>query len=186
MKLSSYTLLVSALLAFPLALSGCDRSAADAVVPTPSVATPPTAPVAPKAEPTEARLSERVADMWKKKARKEWVETYDFLAPEMRKALPIGMYLQNKESHEYTNPVVHEVMRIDDKIGYVRLSVTWTPHHPQLSKVKLEPGQTLTQDLEIIETWMWVDGDWYQARVPQSPEEFFEEHPDFLKASEPK
>jgi len=46
--------------------------------------------------------------------------------------------------------------------------------------VKLEPGQTLTQDIEIIETWQWVENDWHFVRQ-ESESDFFEANPDLLK-----
>lgn len=134
----------------------------------------------PKNQPTAERLAQRAKERWEKIAKADWIEAYDFLTAEQKQAMPLAQYLSGKQNFEYANPVVKEVLKVEGDHGYVRVSTRWTPHHPQFKKVKLEPGQTLTQEIELIETWNFSDGDWLYLR-PQREEEFFAEHSELLK-----
>jgi hypothetical protein len=166
-----------------LVVAGCD----DAAAPKADAPKPVAASTAPAASPTPERLTERVRAMWERKVAADWVEVYDFLSPQARKLTPISRYLQGKEYHTYANPRVHEVLHLDKDKAHVRVSMLWTPTHPQIQQVHLDPGQTLdvTQDVETIETWRWTDGEWYFVEAA-SVDDFFEEHPEFLKKDEAK
>ncbi len=154
------------------ALPACNpQSAADA---------PQTAQVRAKPQPTEERLVERSKARWGCVSKGDWIAAYDFVTPEQKQALPLAQFLPGKDLHEYANPQVQKVLRIEGEKGYVLASAVWTPHHPQLQQVKLEPGQTLTQELKMIETWVWVDGDWMYFTA-EGDTEFLEKHPEFLK-----
>jgi hypothetical protein len=154
------------------ALPACDRQ--------PSSEAAKTAEVRAKPQPTKARLIERSKARWASVSKADWIAAYDFVTPEQKQQLPLAQFLPGKDLHEYANPQVHEVLRIEGEKGYVRASAVWTPHHPQLAQVKLEPGQTLTQELKMIETWVWVDGDWMYFSA-EGDTEFLEKHPEFLK-----
>jgi hypothetical protein len=169
-----------AALTFLLPLLSCGNSSG---TPTPSTAQP--AAARPKPEPTGERLMQRSMDRWQKIMQDDWVAAYDFLTPEQKKGVPLAKYLGGKASHDYANPKVTEVVGIDSDGGYLRLTVLWTPQHPALAQVKLEPGQSLTQEVELIETWRWVDGDWGYVEA-QRVEEFFEKKPELLKSTPPK
>jgi hypothetical protein len=157
---------------------GCGPRDAQAAV------NPPPSSALTKHEPTAERLIERSRARWKLVADKNWIEAYDFNAPEVKKMVALAQYLPGKSSHEYANPKVEEVLRIQNDQGYARVGAAWTPHHPEIAKVKLEPGQSLTQDIEMIETWHFVDGDWWFVRA-QDEEEFFHAHADLLKTPGP-
>jgi hypothetical protein len=159
-----------------LATSGCDSH--DVAAQNGSTMTG----TADKAAATPARLVDRSNDRWKRIAKKEWIEAYDFLTPEQKQGMSVSQYVQGKTNHEYANPRVGEVIKLEKDQGYVRVSALWTPHHPQLAKVKLEPGQTLTEDIDMIETWRFVGGDWYYVRA-QNEEDFFQHHANLLKKS---
>jgi len=159
-----------------LALPSCDSRSVDAGA-KPAAAAAPTTPA-----PTAARVAARSADRWQHIAKKEWIEAYDFLTPDQKASVSLANYLQGKQYHEYANPRVGEVLKIQKDAAYVRVSALWTPHHPQLAKVKLEPGQSLTEEIDMIETWRFVGGDWYYLRA-QNEEEFFQQHADLLKKS---
>ena len=139
-----------------------------------------TAQVRAKPEPTEARLIERSTLRWASVSKGDWIAAYDFVTPEQKQQVPLAQFLPGKDLHEYANPQVKKVLRIEGERGYVEASAVWTPHHPQLQQVKLEPGQTLTQELKMIETWVWVDGDWMYFSA-EGDTEFLEKHPQFLK-----
>ena len=139
----------------------------------------PSAAVANAPAPTAERLTERVHAMWAKKTAAQWVEVYDMIAPQMRKRMPISQFLSGKEYHTYANPVLHEVIQLDPDGSWVRVSAIWTPRHPQIQKA-LQPGESVTQEVESVETWLWTDGDWYYVESA-SIDDFVEKHPDVLK-----
>jgi len=171
----STTLMIAGLAALcSLSTSSCDSGATEAK----SAAATSSAP--DKAAPTKERVIQRSGDRWKLIAKQSWIEAYDFLTPEQKKAMTVSQYIQGKSNHGYDNPRVGDVLKIEKDQAYVRVSALWTPHHPQLAKVKLEPGQSLTEDIDMIETWRFVGNDWYYLRA-QNEEEFFKHHPDLLK-----
>ena len=150
---------------------------------TPTSASPAAAVAKAVPQPTHERLLERSAQRWKHICAKEWVEAYDFLTPEQKRILSVAQFLQGKDSHNYANARPLEVLSQVDDMAYVRSFAIWTPSHPSLAKVKLEPGQTLTQELEMMETWRWVDGDWGFVKA-ERPSDFYSEHPDLLKKTD--
>ncbi|MFN0008529.1 MAG: hypothetical protein ACKVXR_11555 [Planctomycetota bacterium] len=123
------------------------------------------------------RVASRSAERWKKVAAKDWIAAYDFLPPEERKVLSIVEYLQGKSKHLYENPDVPEVLEVKDDVAFVSVASMWTPTHPALANVKLGPGESLTQYLEMIETWKKTEGQWYYADA-MPIREFFVAHPD--------
>lgn len=164
-----------ALLALGLGLvaPSCDEDA-----PAPKPAQPAaTKPAAVKREPTAAAALERARQYWASAEKGDWIATYDYLAPEIQREQPVAGYLQRKQYHIYKNMKVMEVVAQKDDQIFLRTSGLWTPNHPEVKKVKLEPGQTLTQDIEMIEIWRWVGDQWCLMR-PLRPEEFLEQFPD--------
>lgn len=176
---------LNSVFAFALALGaltlapGCDQRPALAQT------TAAVAPAAPVLQPTNERLQERAAARWENITRADWIAAYEYLSPDQKKVTPIGTYLQNKSHHKYENPKVQSVLQNDGKNAILRMTCLWTPVHELIKTVKLEPGQTLTQDVEMYETWRWADGDWTYVRA-QRPEDFFHEHPELLKADPQK
>lgn len=132
------------------------------------------------AEPSEARLRQRSEARWHEVARANWIGAYDFIPADRKQTTPLGLFLKGKENHQYRDPVVRDVVGIDDHYGYLRTTAVWTPRHPQVAAVRLEPGQTLTQEITLIEIWRWADGDWMYLRA-QQPDEFFREHPELVR-----
>jgi hypothetical protein len=172
------SLLLSGVLVAAAALAGACEPRDSQAAPSPKAGS-----VLKKHEATPERLVERSKARWKLVADKNWIEAYDFSAPEVKKMVSLAQYLPGKSNHEYANPVVGEVVKIEKDQGYVRASSMWTPHHPDLARVKLEPGQSLTEQVDVIESWHFVDGDWWYVRA-QNEEEFFHAHPELLRKSE--
>ncbi|MFO1010159.1 MAG: hypothetical protein U1F29_08870 [Planctomycetota bacterium] len=165
-----------------LAGAACVFTACDV---KPSQAAPNTAAVTapPKPEPTQERLLARANERWQKVIQADWIQAYDYLSPDQKRQVPIGQYLQNKQNHRYENPRLGEVLRCDGKDAFLKVTVLWTPQHPKVREVKLEPGQTLTQEVEMYESWRWAEGDWTYVRA-QRPDEFFQEHSELLRATD--
>lgn len=129
----------------------------------------------PDAESLRARSLAR----WEAICRRDWIAAYDFQTQE-QKQLPLAKYLQGKDHHEYANPTVEEVIEVDAGNGYLWVRVLWTPKHPELKRVKLEPGQSLTEEIRMIESWRWEGDEWGYVRA-QRDDEFFRDHPHLEK-----
>lgn len=128
--------------------------------------------------PSESeRIALRAAERWKRVAAANWIEAYDFLPPAERKTLTLVDYLQGKSKHLYENPDVPEVLEVKVDVAFVSVASMWTPMHPALASVKLGPGESLTQRLEMIETWKQTEGEWYYADATPI-REFFVAHPE--------
>ncbi len=172
------------LLTLPLMVAACAPESGN----TQAAQTQPQTSAAPAAKtPTEEALMERARARWASIDKEDWIEAYNFITPEVRKVNPIGKYLQGKENHRYDNPVIEKVVAKDEAKGvvYVRSRVLWTPQHAQLKTLKLEPGQTLTEEVPIVETWKWLQNDWYFVEQ-EGADKFFEAHPELLRAPQPE
>jgi hypothetical protein len=138
-------------------------------------------PVAPPViQATPERALARCQARWAFGVQGKWVEAYDFHAPEVKKDMPLARYLGGMQVHRYENMRATEVLAVQGDKAFVRVSGLWTPIAPEVQRVKLDPGQTLTQEITMIETWRFVDGDWCYV-VPERDTEFFEKHPELLK-----
>jgi len=169
-------------LAFPLiGCSGSDvdpaevhaAEKAEPVTKAPAVEAP-----APQVGDTKSALA-RSAKRWEMIAAEDWIQAYDYLAPARRKQETLAQYLSNKEDHEYRNPSKPHLIGTDGDFAYIEFSVVWTPHHPILNTVDIGP-ESYTQTLNMIESWQWVDGEWYWIHVARQ-NEFLAAHPQFKK-----
>ncbi len=85
--------------------------------------------------------------------------------------------------HRYENMRAIEVIAVEGDKAYVRTSgLRDTAGACRWPASSLEPGQTLTQEITMIENWRFVDGDWCYLR-PERDTDFFAAHPDLLKKS---
>lgn len=130
-----------------------------------------------KVEATAARVRERSLARWGLVERHDWVSAFEMLTGEQRRAVPLAQYLTMTEHHNYANGSVDRVLHTDATDAYLVARAVWTPSHPGLEKVKLEPGQSLTSELTMIESWRWEVDDWYYVRA-QREDEFQAEHPE--------
>jgi len=159
-----------ALLALGLSSLGtsCDKSA-----PPPA----PAQPVVLKKEPTDAAVMERSRRFWANAEKGDWIANYDMLSPEIQREQPPTIYLQGKSHHIYEKMRVIEVIARKDDLVFVRVGGLWTPNHPMTKQVELKPGETLTQDVELIEMWRWEGSEFKYVR-PLRSEDFLAEYPD--------
>jgi hypothetical protein len=162
-------------LALGLVNTACEKDAGTQAATT-------AAPV--KKTPTDERALERSRDRWSKVMKPDLIATYEFLTPEMKAQQPLQSYLQRMGNSVYENMRVHEVAGKKGDLIFLRVGGLWTSVHPMAKRVKLEPGQTLTQDVEFIESWEWLGDDWYYAR-PYRPEEFAEQFPELQPNYQP-
>lgn len=175
MKLKHLTLTAALVATSAALLPSCNQDTAQAKVPA--------APVAKQVEPTQERLLARANERWARIAKGDWIQAYDYLSPDQKQSTSLPQYLQNKQNHKYENPRVSEVVASDAKDAVLKITSLWTPQHEKFKQVKLEPGQSLTREIELIESWRWAENDWVFVRA-QRPEDFYQAHPELLR-SEP-
>lgn len=147
--------------------------------PAPATANASTSSPTPTNSPTDERLRARAQERMDLIAKGDWLAAYEFQSPEGRRILTLQDFLAKKDTHRYEKPHAHDVLRNDGKLAFIRVTALWTPTHQLLKNVKLEPGQSLTQEVELYQTWVWADGDWAYSRG-QSPDDFFADHRDLL------
>lgn len=131
----------------------------------------------PSASSDLEHVTLRCSERWKRVGAANWIEAYDFLPPAERKILTLVDYLQGKSRHRYENPEPPEILEMKDNQAFISVACMWTPVHPALANVKLGPGESLTQRVEMIETWKKTEGEWYFAEATPI-QEFFVAHPD--------
>jgi hypothetical protein len=138
----------------------------------------PRAPAAAPSEPDPKLLLTRVRERWNFVTNQDWIQAYDFFSPARKRVERLTGFLGGKEYHEYGEASKPVLVAIEENLGYVELTVDWTPHHPELlTAANLDEAPAgLTQTLHMIETWEWVDGQWYY-RGAERRNEFFDAHP---------
>lgn len=124
-------------------------------------------------------LRGRARARWGHIARGNWVTAYEFLTPARRDQESLGSFLQGKQDHEYTRPRVLGILDVRGETAFVQVTVVWIPHHSVLGGGW--PDGELSEQLEMVETWQWVDGVWYWSAV-ERPGEFFGKHPELRGA----
>ena len=63
--------------------------------------------------------------------------------------------------------------------AFLELAVLWEPHHPILQTVDERPDD-MTQELHMVETWKWFEGEWYFVENERHSD-FMKEHPGILE-----
>lgn len=125
------------------------------------------------------KLSPRAAARWDTFVAQDWIQAYDFAAPQVKEIQSLARFITGKDNHEYRNPSKPYLVGSEGNEAYLEFSVLWEPHHPEIQVAKNNPGD-LTQELHLIETWTWVDGDWYWIQTERS-KEFLAAHPNIGK-----
>jgi hypothetical protein len=166
---------LAATLALTISACGHDSGAA---AKTSQTAAAPVVP--PPIGPTAERAVQRSQERWAKVTKGDLIAAYDFYVPEAKREQSLASFLTRMQVHKYEDARVVEVVGLKDNLAYLRVSTLWTPMHERAQKVKLEPGESLTQRISMIETWRFVDGDWCYLK-PDVESDFFQSHPELLK-----
>lgn len=152
----------------------------------------PGSPETAAAEPTAVGVLTRVRDRWDLICRasedsKLWIEVYDFEAPATREAVSLVSFLSNKQDFHYDQPSEPKLLLLEDDLAYVNLSVVWLSGlHPKIGDVQgvIGADRNRVDFLDIVETWKFVDGEWYMAAPPERRDEFLEANPDVLRRAQ--
>jgi len=113
--------------------------------------------------PDRERLLERAHEFWQHKQAGDWIQVYDFLAPQAKQATPLGKFLSGKENHIYEDASDPLLLKIDEDRGFVEIHVQWTPTHPILATVDNADGP-MSQILDEVDEWIWSEGEWWLAQ----------------------
>lgn len=160
-------------LALVLAAASCDRGAPGAGS---------TGGAATASASTSEALVARSAARWKHMVAAEWIEVYGFLSAAQKRERSLPQFLEGKSSHRYEQPTTPHVLHLDGARAFVSASCLWTPVHPLLQNLKLEEGQTVTQSVDMIETWVLEEGIW-RLEEQSRARDFYTAHPGLLTAS---
>jgi len=164
-----------------LLLAGCGADVAAGGAAPESEGSAATASV--PAEPDLSTVTGRSVERWQRVVAADWIQAYDYQHPAIKAQVPIGTFLANKEHHEYRNPSKPRLIGSEGEEAYLELSVLWEPHHPILQTVNDRPDD-MTEELHMVETWAWNEGEWYFVTNARAGE-FHAKHPD-LKGSKTK
>lgn len=109
------------------------------------------------AQPSEARLKERVTQYWAAMGARDFETTYAMMEPYFRNAVRFEIYKDKLGRIEYTKPTI-KFTQVHGPIGLAvsNLTVEVKPIVIQRKTLKLDP-----QEREIPTRWLWMDGDWY-------------------------
>lgn len=134
------------------------------------------------AQPDAKRLLARSEERWNYVTNADWIQAYDFLSPERQRIQKLATFLGGKEHHEYGKASKPALIAIEGNQGYLEVSVDWTPHHPELAAAENLPEgpDSMKETLAMVETWEWLDGEWYFHDAGRR-NEFFAAHPKLAK-----
>ncbi len=117
-------------------------------------------------------MKDRFYQRWQAAMDGDWIEAYAFLSPEQRELTSMGVFLANKDHHHYAGLTDVELFGRDGDRVFIAHRIEWTPRHPILE------GRDLSDWLDVAETWVWEDGEWYFQSTARR-REFLERHPEF-------
>jgi len=141
-------------------LSSCSTDV-DAAGPTEPAAAEVAAEEDQLNEPTLDTLTARALARWQLIENEDWIQAYSFLGDISRRHQDLGQYLSGSSDHHYLIKSSPQFVAADEKFAYVQVLVEWTPTHPALLQANNVDQGTLTQDIDMIETWTWQGDDWY-------------------------
>ena len=131
-------------------------------------------------EPVTAALAPRAAARWELIEKEDWIQSYDYLAPQIRKQQDLGSYLAGSSDHHYLIKSDPVFVGLEGKLGFTQVVVEWTPTHAEIQQAANLSDGELTQDIDMTETWAWQDGEWYFIKAQRS-NDFRRENPSFFK-----
>lgn len=132
------------------------------------------------AEPQVAALVSRAQARWQLIENEDWIQSYSYLAKEIREFQDLGAYLSGASVHEYIVKQEPLLVGQDGLQAYVQVLVEWTPTHPELKNAANADQGSLTQDIDMIETWTWENGDWFFVNGARA-RDFIQEHPSLFR-----
>ena len=136
--------------------------------------------VAVATDPVPSALVGRSAARLELIEKEDWIQSYDFLSENVQEYQPMGDYLKGTQDNHYVNKAEPTLLATDGELGYVQVVVDWTPTHAEIQQANNLQGQDLTQELHLVETWRWEQGDWRFLRW-QRGSDFRNENPKLFR-----
>ena len=174
------TLAVSLLLSV-FGLAACSAGSGEGEVQAGSSSTSAAPVEEASSSPVLDTLVPRASARWDAIVSQEWIQAYDYLPSSLQSQLSLSEFLSGKENHEYRNPTKPYLLGTDGKEAYLEVSVLWEPHHPEILVAANNPGD-LTQEMHVIETWVWEEGEWSWIATERQ-REFLAAHPKLVEGS---
>lgn len=107
----------------------------------------------------EDNLKKRVEGFWNTMISKDYIGAYGFQDPFYRAKIRPDTYSQQMGRIKYTEAKV-EAIRIEGPIATVKTQV-----NASVPPFRAGTGETISRpekEINITETWLWIDGDWYR------------------------
>jgi hypothetical protein len=135
--------------------------------------------------PLLASLTTRARTRWQLIENLDWIQAYDFNAKQLRDVQDLGSYLSGASDHHYVVKTEPELIGQDGRQAFVQVLVEWTPMHPEIKMAANANDGSLVQDIDMIETWVWEDEEWYFVNGNRA-RDFIKDHPSLFKRDKSK
>jgi len=162
------------------ACSSETEAAGPAVTSAAGVAKSTSAPAAEGVHPLLASLNQRADDRWNLIENEDWIQSYSYLSREIRAIQDLGTYLKGSSDHNYVVKSDPVLVGQDGLYAYVQVLVEWTPTHAELRNAANADEGGFTQDIDMIESWVWEDGEWFFVKGERA-RDFIHEHPSLFR-----
>lgn len=160
-------------------LSACSNET-EAAGPSSADAAKSGAALAEVVAPQVSALVPRAKSRWQLIENEDWIQSYSYLAKQIRAFQDLGGYLSGSAVHKYVVKQEPVLIGQDGVQAYVQVLVEWTPTHEELKSAANAAQGSLTQDIDMIETWTWENGDWYFVNGDRA-RDFIQEHPSLFR-----
>jgi hypothetical protein len=134
--------------------------------------------------PLHSSLTKRASDRWQLIENEDWIQSYSYLSKEIRAFQDLGSYLKGSSEHRYVVKSDPVLVGQDGQQAFVQVLVEWTPTHAELKTAANAAADGFTQDIDMIETWVWEQGDWYFVNGDRA-RDFIQAHPKMFRRDEP-
>ncbi|MCK7491821.1 MAG: glycoside hydrolase [Comamonadaceae bacterium] len=112
----------------------------------------------------EARLRERVGSYWKAMQDQDWATTYALSDPFFRAKIKYDGYESARGAIKYHS---HEILELARQGNLAKVRVRFESSVPEFM-LRGKPYSQPQKSMENVETWLFVDGDWYREYYEQS------------------
>lgn len=111
-------------------------------------------------KPDMARLKQRADAFWRLREQDKWGEVYKLLDPYFQEGMPENAYVRSQGNVKYHSHRLVGEPKLDGNLA--KVGVAYESEVPELM-LKGKPVNVPKNEVEILQDWVWVDGDWYQV-----------------------
>lgn len=131
-------------------------------------------------EPVLSTLEKRATDRWQLIENEDWIQSYSFNSKIAKKARDLGSYLNGSSDNHYVVLSAPKLIGSDGTKGFVQVMVEWTPTHAELKNAANAGDGQYTDELDMVETWVWEGGEWFWENTSRTYE-FVAAHPSLFR-----